>query len=89
MTTISTKAQIAIRSLLAGDAEKVNRFIESMDSFNLQQAKKLESNELVDTYIAPIDDRLRIIFRRTQKEIEVLDIVMKQTLVNIFNPVPE
>lgn len=88
MITISTQAQIAIRSLLPSDQERVKHLIALLerfpeDDFIRQQAKKLKGYELDNFYIIRVTHSLRLLFRYYQGTVEVLDIVTHSRLEKI------
>jgi mRNA-degrading endonuclease RelE of RelBE toxin-antitoxin system len=80
MVTISTQAQIAIRSLLPSDQERVKHLIALLerfpqDEYVRQQAKKLKGNGLDSLYIIRVTHDLRLLFRYLQGVVEIIDIV--------------
>lgn len=88
MVTISTQAQIAIRSLLPTDQERVKHLLALLerfpeDDFIRQQAKKLQGHELDNFYIIRVTHSLRLLFRYYQGIVEVLDIVTHSRLEKI------
>lgn len=88
MVNISTQAQIAVRSLLPGDQERVKHLITLLehfpqDEYIKQQAKELEGNELGNLYIIRVTHDLRLLFRYSQNVVEILDIVTHARLEKI------
>jgi len=88
MVTISTQAQIAIRSLLPSDQERVKNLIALLerfpqDDYIKQQAKELEDSELGNLYIVRVTHDLRLLFRYSQNVVEILDIVTHSRLEKI------
>lgn len=83
--TISTQAQIAIRSLLPSDEERVKRLLAMLENFSKddyikQQAHKLKGSAFDDLYIMRVTPELRIIFRYLQDKVEILDILTHERL---------
>jgi len=88
MLTISTQAQIAIRSLLPSDQERVKHLVAMLENlpredYAKQQARKLKGNGLDNLYIMRVTHDLRLLFRSTQSMVEILDIVTHARLENI------
>lgn len=88
MVNISTQAQIAMRSLLPIDKERVEHLLARLKYFPSeddikQQSKKLTGNELDDLYIIRVTHDLRVIFRYSQDTVEILDIVTHARLEKI------
>ncbi len=85
MINTSTQAQIAIRSLLPSDKERVKHLLALLerfpdDEYVRQQAKKLKGNGLDNLYIIRVTHNLRLIFRYSQDVVEILDIVTHDRL---------
>jgi mRNA-degrading endonuclease RelE of RelBE toxin-antitoxin system len=88
MVTISTQAQIAIRSLFPSDQERVKNLITLLerfpqDEYVKQQARGLEGSGLDDLYIMRVTHDLRLLFRYSQSVVEILDIVTHSRLEKI------
>ncbi|PPT10942.1 hypothetical protein CKA32_002829 [Geitlerinema sp. FC II] len=88
MVTISTSAQIALRSLLPGDRERVQHLLSMLDNFTRdeslrQEAKQLKGEGLNDLYIIRVDRDLRILFRYSKDDVEILDIMTHSRLEKI------
>lgn len=88
MVTISTQAQIAIRSLLPGDQERVKHIVALLerfpqDEYVRQQARRLQGNGLENIYIMRVTHDLRLLFRYSQDVVEILDIVTHARLEKI------
>lgn len=88
MVTISTQAQIAIRSLLPSDQERVKNLITLLerfpqDEYVKQQARGLEGSGLDDLYIMRVTHDLRLLFRYSQGVVEILDVVTHSRLEKI------
>jgi Txe/YoeB family toxin of Txe-Axe toxin-antitoxin module len=88
MVTISTQAQIAIRSLLPSDKERVKHLIALLehfpqDEYIRQQARRLKGNGLDNLYIMRVTHDLRLLFRYSQGVVEILDIVTHARLEKI------
>ncbi len=85
MINTSTQAQIAIRSLLPSDKERVKHFVALLerfpdDEYVRQQTKKLKGNGLDNLYIMRVTHNLRLIFRYSQDVVEILDVVTHDRL---------
>jgi mRNA-degrading endonuclease YafQ of YafQ-DinJ toxin-antitoxin module len=88
MLTTTTQAEIAMRSLLPSDKERVKHLIAMLerfpqDDYVKQQAKKLKGAKLDDLYIMRVTHDLRLIFRYTQGVVEIVDIVTHSRLEKI------
>jgi Txe/YoeB family toxin of Txe-Axe toxin-antitoxin module len=88
MVAISTQAQIAIRSLLPSDQERVKNLITLLerfpqDEYVRQQARELKGSGLDDLYIMRVTHDLRLLFRYSQGAVEILDIVTHSRLEKI------
>ncbi len=88
MITFSSQAEIALRSLLPSDRQRVGHFLPQLDGFfehnsvNLN-VKPLKSEGLETLYMARISPSFRIIFRETSEGVEILDIFKKERLENL------
>lgn len=85
MVTISTQAQIGIRSLLPSDQERVRHLVTLLerfpqDEYVRQQARKLKGTGLDNFYIVRVTHNLRLLFRYSQGVVEILDIVTHDRL---------
>lgn len=87
MVTISTQAQIAIRSLLPSDKERVRHLVALLerfpqDEYVRQQARKLKGKgtALNNLYIMRVTHSLRLLFRYSQGVVEILDVVTHSRL---------
>ena len=88
MITFSSQAEIALRSLLPRDRQRVDHFLPQLDGFSEQslmshQVDCLKSEGLETLYMARVSPNFRIIFRKISGEVEILDIFKKERLENL------
>jgi hypothetical protein len=85
MVTLSTQAQIAIRSLLPLDRERIQHHISLLEQFPRddyvrQKVRKLSGPDADDLYIMRATPTLRILFRHQGDSVEVVDIMTHERL---------
>ena len=84
MITLSSQAEIALQSLLPSDRERVDRFLNQLDNFpeyiNVanNNVKLLKSEDLETLYMARVSPNFRIVLRRADEGVEVIDIFFKK-----------
>jgi hypothetical protein len=85
MVTLSTEAQIALRSLLPQDRERVTHLAEQLDGFPTneylaEQARPLKGEGMDDLYLLRVTRELRLLFSSSQGKVEIVDIFPRARL---------
>lgn len=88
MITFSSQAEIALRSLLPSDRQRVDHFLPQLDGFSEQssishQVDCLKSEGLETLYMARVSPNFRIIFRQIREGVEIVDIFKQERLENL------
>jgi mRNA-degrading endonuclease RelE of RelBE toxin-antitoxin system len=83
MVTVSTQAQIALRSLHPQDRDQIAKWIElldglSQDEYVPMQAKPFTSDK--DLYLMRVTPNLRLIFKSDGQNREIVDVVTRDRL---------
>jgi mRNA-degrading endonuclease RelE of RelBE toxin-antitoxin system len=83
MVTVSTQAQIALRSLHPQDRDQIAKWIElldglSQDEYVRMQAKPFNSDK--DLYLMRVTPNLRLIFKSDGQDREIVDVVTRDRL---------
>jgi hypothetical protein len=88
MITFSSQAEIALRSLLPSDRQRIDHFLPQLDGFSEQSSvnyrvKLLESEGLENLYMARVSPNFRIVFRQISEGVEIVDIFKEERLKNL------
>lgn len=88
MITFSSQAEIALRSLLPSDQQRIDHFLPQLDGFFEQNSvnhrvKLLESEGLENLYMARVSPNFRIIFRQISEGVEIVDIFKQERFENL------
>jgi mRNA-degrading endonuclease RelE of RelBE toxin-antitoxin system len=83
MVTVSTQAQIALRSLHPQDRDQIAKWIElldglSQDEYVQMQVKPFSSEK--DLYLMRVTPNLRLIFKSEGQDREIVDVVARDRL---------
>ena len=83
MVTVSTQAQIALRSLHPQDRDQIAKWIDlldglSQDEYVRLQAKPISSDK--DLYLMRVTPNLRLIFKSNGNDREIIDVVAHDRL---------
>jgi hypothetical protein len=88
MITFSSQAEIALRSLLPSDRQRIDHFLPQLDGFSEQNSvnhhvKLLESEGLENLYMARVSPNFRIVFRQISEGVEIVDIFKQERFENL------
>jgi mRNA-degrading endonuclease RelE of RelBE toxin-antitoxin system len=87
MVTVSTQAQIALRSLHPQDRDQIAKWIElldglSQDEYVQMQVKPFSSEK--DLYLMRVTTNLRLIFKSDGQDREIVDVVARDRLERMY-----